>query len=85
MIIKNGLIHNAVEKDPFVADILIKDGKIAAIGKDLKADDDIIDASGGEIYPGFVEAHCHIGIASRFGEPAGNSDCNENRMPQLRR
>ena len=27
MIIKNGLIHNAVEKDPFVADILIKEAK----------------------------------------------------------
>lgn len=87
MIIKNGLIHNAVEKEPFVADILIKDGKIAAIGKDLKPDGEVIDATGKEIYPGLVEAHCHIGIASRFGEPSGNSDCNEKSdatTPQVR-
>ena len=33
MIIKNGLINDAVNKDAYVADILIENGKIKAIGK----------------------------------------------------
>ena len=33
LIIKGGLIHNAVEKEPFVGDILVEDGKIVEILK----------------------------------------------------
>ena len=33
MIIKNGKIHNAIDRESFVADILIQNGKIAAIEK----------------------------------------------------
>ncbi len=88
MIIRNGLIHNAIEREPFVADILIKDGKIVEIGKDIKTDDkDIIDATCKEIYPGFVEAHCHVAMASRFGQGRDSSDINERNdvvSPHLR-
>ena len=31
--IKNGRIHDLVKEEPYVADILVKDGKIAAIGE----------------------------------------------------
>ena len=36
MIIKNGTIYDAVNKDGYVADILIKDGKINEIRKNIK-------------------------------------------------
>ena len=36
--IKNGRIHDLVKEEPYVADILVKDGKIAAIGEHLEAD-----------------------------------------------
>ena len=58
--IKNGIIHNAISKEAFVADIMIEDGKIVKIGAGLNADGaEIIDATDLHVYPGFVEAHCH--------------------------
>ena len=41
------------EKEPFNGDILIENGKIAAIGKKLEipADAQVFDASGLEVYP----------------------------------
>ena len=33
MLIKNGMIHDAVNREAYVADILIADGKIKAIEK----------------------------------------------------
>lgn len=62
-LIKNGLIFDAIHETPYTADILLKDGKIAAIGAGLDAGDaEVIDASGKHIYPGFVEAHSHLGL-----------------------
>lgn len=88
MIIKNGIINDAVNKEAYVSDILICDGKIKAIAKEIDVENEhVIDASGKEIYPGFVEAHCHLGIAGRFGQGRNNSDHNEKNdavSPQLR-
>lgn len=54
--------HSGI-KDTFIADILIDGGKIVKIGKDLSAEGaEVIDATGLQVYPGFVEAHCHIGL-----------------------
>ena len=61
MIIKNGRIHDAVRREPYAADILIKNGKIAAIGEGLGGDEEVFDAAGLDVYPGFVEAHCTWG------------------------
>lgn len=62
--VKNGLIHDAVNREAYQGDILIKDGKIKAIGKELptEAGTEVIDATGLMVYPGFVEAHCHLGL-----------------------
>ncbi len=61
MIIKNGLIHDAIEKEPYIADIEIENGKIVKIGKDLEGSE-AYDATGLDVYPGLVEAHCHMGV-----------------------
>ena len=89
MLIKNGLVHNAVDREPFIADILVEDGKIKAIGANLSVDatEEVVEATGLEIYPGFVEAHCHLGIAGRFGQGKDTGDHNERNdavSPQLR-
>ena len=44
------------------ADVLVQDGKIAAIGRDLSvpAGIEILDASGKYILPGFVDLHVHL-------------------------
>ena len=47
-LIRGGLIHDAVHRDACKADILLADGKIAAIGTDLTAPADAVafDADG---------------------------------------
>ena len=79
--IKNGRIHTAVSKDVVNGDILIEDGKIKAIGTDLSCEGaEIIDAAGLDVYPGFVEAHCHIGLDG-YGIGYEGHDYNEMNDP----
>ena len=79
--IKNGTLHTAVSKDTFIADILIDGGKIVKIGKGLSADGaEVIDATGLQVYPGFVEAHCHIGLDG-YGIGYEGHDYNELNDP----
>ena len=65
LLIKQGTIHNAIEEEPFVADILVENRKIKKIAPVLEGkiinDAEVIDAMGIDIYPGFVDAHCHMG------------------------
>ena len=88
MIIKNGLIHDAVNRDPYIADIKVTDGKITEIAKDLapEAGEECIDASGLGIYPGFIDAHCHLGLDG-WGIGFEGADYNEMGdicTPQMR-
>ncbi len=70
---ENGIIENG--------SILIKNGKIAEIGENINAPDArILDACGGWVLPGLIEAHCHIGISEEKMGFEGN-DCNETTEP----
>jgi len=86
--IKNGNVHDAVAREAVIRDILIENGKIVAIGTALEipADAEIIDAAGLEVYPGFVEAHGHIGLDG-YGigyEGADYNEYNDIAVPHLR-
>lgn len=78
MIIKNGSVYDAVNREPYIADIVIENGIIKEIGADISADGkgEVIDASGKRVYPGFVEAHCHIGL-DNYGQGSVGWDYNE--------
>ena len=81
--IKNGTIHDAVHREAYVADILVENGKICRIGENLAAEE-TIDASGLNVYPGFVDAHTHIGLDG-YGEPGVDyNEMNDICCPQLR-
>ncbi|MFT3984804.1 MAG: dihydropyrimidinase [Lachnospiraceae bacterium] len=56
-VIKNGTIVTAT--DTYRADIGISEGKIAAVGVDLNAEE-IIDAEGKYIFPGGIDVHTHL-------------------------
>ena len=72
-IIKNGVIHAGDGKSPIVGDIAIRDGKIAALGKDLGTSaDNIIDAKGLVVSPGFIDIHTHTDT-NLFDAPKGDS------------
>jgi len=75
LIIRNGLVHDGIHEEAFIADILVANGKIAKIAAQISEEEgkdaanssgteevQILDAEGLEIYPGFVDAHCHIGL-----------------------
>ncbi|MGB4039743.1 MAG: amidohydrolase, partial [Bacillota bacterium] len=44
--------------------ILIDAGKIVRLGPDIEIPEgaEVIDAGGRSIYPGFIDAHCHVGM-----------------------
>ena len=50
--------------------VLIKDGKIAAVGQGLKAPDgaQVIDASGQFVMPGIIDCHSHIAVDGSVNE-----------------
>ncbi len=70
----NGLIENGT--------VLIEDGKIKAVGSDVKIPDntEVIDASRKFILPGFIDAHTHQGLFDGSIGWAG-SDGNEMTTP----
>ena len=76
-IIRNGKL--VIPKVGIVdGDIAIENGKIAAIlspGTACEAET-VIDASGKMVYPGFVEAHCHLGLDG-YGIGFEGQDYNE--------
>ena len=63
ILIKNAKIFTMEDDILENFDILLKDGKILEIKKDLeKADAQIIDATDLNVYPGLIDAHSHVGI-----------------------
>jgi imidazolonepropionase-like amidohydrolase len=62
--------------------ILIKDGKIEAIGRDLTIPDTykIISVSGKVVTPGLIDAHTHLGVYAESLDWAGE-DGNEASQP----
>ena len=92
--IKNGMVHDGVHREGFPGDILVEDGKIKAIRKHMEeghsmevpAGAEIVDAEGLQVYPGFVEAHGHIGLDG-YGigyEGMDYNELNDIISPQMR-
>ena len=89
ILIKNGIIHDAIHKEPYTGNILIKDGRIAelGVGSELNENNvEIYDADRLHIYPGFIDAHCHAGLSVAGSASAGKdvNECNDPLTPQLR-
>lgn len=78
MIIRHGTIHDAVNRVPYQSDIRIINGKIVEIGQELAQgkDETVFEATGKQIYPGFVDAHSHLGL-DNYGMGYEGHDYNE--------
>jgi allantoinase len=60
LLIKNGTL--VLEDKSTRADVLVEEGKIAKIGKNISTmADEVIDAQGKFVLPGVIDAHAHIG------------------------
>jgi dihydropyrimidinase len=64
-IIRGGTIATA--SDTFSCDVGIKDGVVAALGKDLGNANEIVDASGKLVLPGGIDSHVHLSQPSGPG------------------
>jgi len=62
--------------------VLLRDGKIAAVGRGFQAPADaaVVDARGKWVTPGLIDAHSHLGVYASPGVDA-NSDGNELTDP----
>ncbi|MGU3583599.1 dihydroorotase [Rhodococcus sp. C26F] len=71
-LIKNGTVvrtEDTAAAEGDIADVLVVDGKIAAIGPELQADGaEIVDATDKLVFPGVVDAHQHWGIYNPLSE-----------------
>lgn len=92
LLIKNAHILTMEDTEFENGYIIVKDEKIHALGamEDLKesetAFDEIYDAGGAYALPGFIDAHCHVGLWA-YGHGEEGSDGNESSdpvTPQLR-
>ncbi|WP_028916639.1 amidohydrolase [Pseudoxanthomonas sp. J35] len=64
------------------ADVLMRDGRVAAVGTGLQAPADarVVDATGKWITPGIIDVHSHLGVYPSPGMKA-HSDGNEMTAP----
>lgn len=89
MLIYNVNIHSMCGFDAECGFVLVEAGKIAAVGgmescpAPVEGD---VDGKGAHLYPGWIDAHCHLGLLAD-GLPYDQDDCNEESdavTPQLR-
>ena len=65
VLIQGGRLVTAI--DSYEASVLVEDGRIARIGRDIEAPAgaDVCDASGKLVLPGVVDVHVHVGLTLR--------------------
>ena len=78
MLIQHSTIYDGVTPTPYAADIRLENGKIKEISPDLTPPpgEEVFDAAGLRIYPGFVDAHSHLGL-DNYGMGYEGQDYNE--------
>jgi imidazolonepropionase-like amidohydrolase len=80
ILIKNATLY-PITTEKKVCDLLIVDGKIAEIGSILETEEmEVIDGSDALLFPGFIDAHTHLGLYDEGTGWAGN-DANETIEP----
>lgn len=89
LLLENAIIHpmeqkNSGREDAFTGSILVKDGKILEVSSQLtlplSAECEVIDVRHQHVFPGLIEAHCHMGITEEKKGKEGD-DCNEMVHP----
>jgi N-acyl-D-aspartate/D-glutamate deacylase len=74
LVIKNGTVIDGSGLPRFRADVAVKDGRIASIGRIREGAREVLDADGHVVAPGFVDGHTHMD-AQIFWDPLGTCSC----------
>ncbi len=80
-LIRNATVFDGNGAELSNADVLMRDGLIAAVGQNLSAEGaTVIDATGRFVTPGIIDAHSHLGV---YPSPSisATSDGNELTQP----
>ncbi len=74
LVIKNGTVIDGSGLPGYRADVGVRQGRIAAIGRIRERAREVIDADGHVVAPGFVDGHTHMD-AQVFWDPLGTCSC----------
>ncbi len=74
LLIKNGVVVDGSGLPRYRADVGVRHGRIAAIGRLRERAREVIDADGHVVAPGFVDGHTHMD-AQVFWDPLGTCSC----------
>lgn len=81
ILLKNGTVYSMSDAGVFIGDIKFDQGKIIEVGSNLSADGcEVIDCTGKNIYPGFIDGHSHLGMQESSIRFEGD-DVNEMSDP----
>lgn len=80
-LIRNATVFDGNGAELANADVLMRDGRIVAVGQNLSADGaTVVDGAGRFVTPGIIDAHSHLGVYPSPGIQA-TSDGNEITQP----
>jgi N-acyl-D-amino-acid deacylase len=74
LVIKNGVVIDGSGLPRYRADVGVRDGRIASIGRIRERARQVIDAEGRVVAPGFIDGHTHMD-AQIFWDPLGTCSC----------
>ncbi|MEO8695127.1 MAG: amidohydrolase family protein [Acidimicrobiales bacterium] len=74
VVIRNGWVVDGTGMPPYRADVGLRDGLIASVGRIREHGDRDIDAEGHVVTPGFIDGHTHMD-AQIFWDPLGSCSC----------
>jgi len=74
LIIKNGTVIDGSGLPRYRADVAVRHGHVAALGRIREAARAVIDADGHVVTPGFIDGHTHMD-AQVFWDPLGTCSC----------
>jgi imidazolonepropionase-like amidohydrolase len=81
-LIRGATVLNGAGAELANADVLMRDGRIAAVGQNLEADEGVVvvDGRGKFVTPGIIDVHSHLGV---YPSPSisATSDGNEATQP----
>jgi imidazolonepropionase-like amidohydrolase len=78
-LIRNATVLTGTDKEIDGADVLLQNGKIAAVGKNLAAPAGavVIDGKGKFVTPGIIDVHSHLGV---YPSPSNEATADGNEM-----